>query len=531
MSACRHIRCQSDADAYAWDGVRWARLCGDHLAGLARVVDLGVYTVAWDVDVDGPPPPNAGPTRKVVDNLDTPAPKPTPTPTPKATTPAAPVADTDTDTAPEPPCTSSTSLPASSAPAPSGSDAGASPGPAAESSPSPSADPPPKRKPGGSKPKFPTVTRRTDDAPGLCLNIDCPSPRKSRGMCHRCFERADRQGVLDAVALPKLSPSEVSRLALAAKHTPKDPPMPPRRPALALRANPDTTSKLCRIAGCGKPTKARGFCSSDLERVREAGRLDELGLPPKSGATNTRAKPALAHPDAGDPIQKIRVILGCDLDGADEEVVDRARLFVEFRDGVEGAVNAAGIPGFMLLGEIVNAVSAIAGERVRARDEVRAAHTALDAMPASSAPDCDTPAQRIRYATSAWLDERKDASSLAQLCQNAHETLDAAEVPNEGTPAERIRRLVTIANRRAEEAVDLDLHQLRDALGLDARTPDLTVIRAAVDRVVDGPPKPTRGPAAAVTELFDHMHEAAEDNIPVSPHVVAALRALVGVPS
>ena len=416
-------------------------------------------------------------------------------------------------------------------------------------------------------------------------------------MCHRCFERADRQGVLDAVALPKLSPSEVSRLALAAKHTPKDPPMPPRRstkPAdLVLRENPDTTSKLCRIRGCGKPVKARGFCATCAERVRHAGRLDELGLPPRVGAPNTRPKPTLPRLDADEPLQQIRVILGCDPDGADQEVVDKARLFVEFRDGVESAVNAAGIPGFMLLHDLVNAVSAIAGDRDRARDEVEhlralrddllavtgsthweqdpdrtreglvravlelkgksvelaEAHAALDAMPASSAPDCDTPARRIRYATSAWLDERKEASHLATLCQEAHSALSLAGTPNEGTPAERIHRLSVELGRmvdhiqdahdalgaagvpnegtpsariralalRAESAdIELDLHQLRLALGVDARCSDVATIGAAC-RMLRG--------LRSVRYLLGALDAAGPES---ARHIIAAMTAEVG---
>lgn len=66
--------------------------------------------------------------------------------------------------------------------------------------------------------------------------------------------------------------------------------------------------------------------------------------------------------------------------------------------------------------------------------------TALDAMPCTRAPDLDTPADRILYATRAWQEEREESSRYAAMLQETHDVLDAAGVPREGTPAERIRR-------------------------------------------------------------------------------------------
>lgn len=394
-AACRHIGCRDRYDpvAWAWDGLRWSRYCGAHLAGLARVADPGVYTVDWDTPVDGPAPSLPGPVRKVEAD-----PSDTPPPAPAVHAAREPVGAVSLPL--ELPCPSSSS-PSSvavspSAPAPSGSDPVASSGPAAERSSSPSADPRPKRVPGGSKPKYPPVTRRVDDAPGLCLNDACTSPPKSRGLCVRCFDRARRQGVLDAVALPGMSPREIglrgataawSKRSAPPPHTPKS--LEPTvknsaLPPLTLRPNPDTTPSLCRIAGCGGLVKARGFCARCAERVRVAGRLDELGLPPRpAGRPRTAPRP---DPEAKDPLQQIRVILGCDPDGADQEVVDKARSFVQFRDAVESAVNAAGIPGFMLLEDLVNAVSGIAGERDRARDEAAEARAELDAYRSRGVP-------------------------------------------------------------------------------------------------------------------------------------------------
>lgn len=137
----------------------------------------------------------------------------------------------------------------------------------------------------------------------------------------------------------------------------------------------------------------------ELRRVtgapRSARRADVLRLAAEMiSAYQTRGMPIPAagrpptpRPDlkASAPLQEIRLILGCDPDEADEEVVERARAFIAFRDDVERAVNAAGFPGFMLLHELVNAVSAIAGERDRARDEL-AAYRARSAPPAPTPP-------------------------------------------------------------------------------------------------------------------------------------------------
>lgn len=85
-------------------------------------------------------------------------------------------------------------------------------------------------------------------------------------------------------------------------------------------------------------------------------------------------------------------------------------------------------------GPLLARIAALEAER----DETLAA---LRDLPISKAPDLDTPAARIRYATSAWRSEREEGSHLATLAQDAHDALDALGVMEVGTVAARIKAL------------------------------------------------------------------------------------------
>jgi hypothetical protein len=183
--------------------------------------------------------------------------------------------------------------------------------------------------------------------------------------------------------------------------------------------------------------------------------------------------------------------------------------------------------------EIVTAVKDLDRRCDNAEMKLAEAHAALDAMPASSAPECDTPAQRIRYATSAWRDEREEASNLATLCQDAHHALDAAGVPSVagapggGTPAQRIELLAC----ELKAARWFDLVDLRSALNMtDPRIPDAKVLEAAAERITSTPPVHSAGVQEAIRSLLDEMDGCATAGVLASPHIVDALRALIGVP-
>jgi hypothetical protein len=100
----------------------------------------------------------------------------------------------------------------------------------------------------------------------------------------------------------------------------------------------------------------------------------------------------------------------------------------------------------MLLAEVDRLVAENTATRAEAGGmemEIAAAHQALDAMPGTRAPEVDTVAERVRFATRQWLDERAEASHLASLCQLAHDALDHFGLPT-GKPHERIHALAML---------------------------------------------------------------------------------------
>lgn len=209
LPTCAHVACRDRLDpvAWAWDGSRWMRLCNAHLAGLARVADLGVYAVDWTTSLEGPPPLLPGPARKVETDLsDTPPPEPA--------VHAARESARGASLPPEPPCTSSSPSSVAappSAPVLSGSAPVASPSARKGRSSSGSGR--------GRIPPRPPVRLAADaDAhPERCRAEGCDTAPKVRGLCSRCFQACLRQERLDIVGLPGMDPiTRARRAALAA---------------------------------------------------------------------------------------------------------------------------------------------------------------------------------------------------------------------------------------------------------------------------------------------------------------------------
>ena len=426
--ACEYIRCPAEADVWAWDGARWRRFCGRHNAALVSTLDVGLYRSSWDHPLDGdpPPPPVAPPVPDAAPapvstlpcHASEPEPaSPPPCEVPDALTLAPPAASRLTGGAeassaidapsstPEPPCPPSSP----SSPSPAGEPDSSAPAPASPSSGSASATPSRRYR---DRIVPPLVLRPDADAhPELCRVAGCERPPTTRGLCRSDAERARDAGTIDALGLPPLSPAASARLRRlvagrgrpkSSSPSPSEPPMsPPLEPAPQLRV-----TKTCKVAGCTDRVTAHNCCNVHYSRAKACG----LNPATATGAeiveawTARRAEiEARRDPEAEHPLQVIRGLLGCDPDGSDAEVVEAVRRLVE-RDATDAGLAEA-----------------------------------LDALPCSRVPDCDTPADRIRYATLAWLAEREAAAHLARLCQEAHEALDGIGAPSPGTPAERIR--------------------------------------------------------------------------------------------
>lgn len=212
---------------------------------------------------------------------------------------------------------------------------------------------------------------------------------------------------------------------------------------------------------------------------------------------------------------------------------------------------ALGLDPSASVDEVVARIGAVAEELAASHAVVRAAHEALDAMPAATAPDCVTPAQRIKYATHAWLDERKEAAHLATLCQDAHDALTEAGIGREGTPADRIGRLVA-ARREQEDLDDIGalltkrdvaddestFMRVRDALdqrddaqddlarfvGRLRRAMDLNDRVGEAEVVVEAEKRLTRSNRGVVLAMIDIIADAGDE---ARPHLLAALRAEV----
>ena len=186
-------------------------------------------------------------------------------------------------------------------------------------------------------------------------------------MCGTCRARAQRLGILDS-DFPR-GPEDLQRLvdgwaarlagnARAASAT--------QRVERTGNFNPHAGTTLvgsvappCKVPGCDRPGHRHGWCDRDRWRIdrldldpqtvtgeqlaqawedrpwgREAAakaattRLEQLATgdvePAEAMVPHVSDDPILGDPEADEPLQKIRAILGCDLDGADEEGVQAA---------------------------------------------------------------------------------------------------------------------------------------------------------------------------------------------------------------
>jgi len=368
---------------------------------------------------------------------------------------------------------------------------------------------------------------------GLCAVPACKNARSHRNVCDTCWSRAKKlpdfpigAGDLDAELLGRQWAQRIQA----------DPSRARRRNG-GRRAT-GTLATACRWPGCEGRVARHEMChrhwgrlrprqddwarASDGQRTallpvliaafeeRVGGRATRAQQAARVGAEIRRAKTAekigageakaltaqlsreirRADVEADTPLQTLRGLLGCDPDGSDAEVVDAVRKLqrqvYEHDRHTEVLAGTLGLPELFPLEFLVEDVKTLAEKKEQLRRERDAmqvsldlANEALDALPCSAAPDLDTPAQRIRYATSAWLAEREEAAHLAQLCQDAHTVLDEVRGAESGTPAQRIRWLVVHDIARLQAAFS----RMAETLGLPFPIP-VADVHAEVERLV-----------------------------------------------
>lgn len=324
-----------------------------------------------------------------------------------------------------------------------------------------------------------------------CQVLGCTKPRSGRGRCSKHYYRAKVGGWLDADPV-----GDEARWAehLAANQSPKST-IPV---ATAIINDPTTAGAVdaspsevpasaahgpCRCGG-GYDSDGDGDCPACAEDAPpQSERADKLGGTDAGSESTAPAGPV------GRPANvALRLEVHRDHDAVTTlSKVQRALDVAGFRfrdlgDGPDNArvavVTAPSGPGFrtrLAVALATYGAEDIAAEHTTAADDddliehvlalreaaeqsearqqqIDAAHRALDKMPSATAPDCNTPAERIRYATSAWQSEREEASHLAALCQGAHDALTELGDCTEGTPSERILALHEAIVERSREA-------------------------------------------------------------------------------
>lgn len=135
---------------------------------------------------------------------------------------------------------------------------------------------------------------------------------------------------------------ENARSAAAAKRVARDgnPNPAATQASAAPPSTPPTLGRTtwCKFTGCGNAaSRAGGWCERDRWRLRRLGMDAETTTGEEAAAAwvtrdgrndaaeERRFSDVARHPDADEPLQRIRVALGCDPDGADEEVVEAAQ--------------------------------------------------------------------------------------------------------------------------------------------------------------------------------------------------------------
>jgi hypothetical protein len=144
----------------------------------------------------------------------------------------------------------------------------------------------------------------------------------------------------------------------------------------------------------------------------------------------------------------------------------------------------------------------------------------------------------IRWAAKNVANNASPDAERKELCLGKSESaLDAINdlLTERGSTSDDLptidRVRAVLDQRDAARWEGFDLVDLREALNMtDPRIPESRVLEAAAQRITSTPPVHSAGVQEAIRSLLDEMDECAEAGGAASTLVIAALRALVGVP-
>jgi hypothetical protein len=217
----------------------------------------------------------------------------------------------------------------------------------------------------------------------------------------------------------------------------------------------------------------------------------------------------------GTAVARITAALGLDLNASVDEVVARIGETESALDAINDLLTERGSTS--------DDLPTI--DRVRAVLDQRDIGTSLRvALLDATKVDIDADGHRVPMTDAGMVGCMSDGYVTYGATMRMWEALGE---PDGMWPAERLMERATCDLNESA----LNLGALRGALSMtDPRIPEARVLEAATARITSTPPVHSAGVQEAIRSLLDEMDGCATAGVSASPHIVDALRALVGVP-